>query len=45
MSAQCHGQIHYITPLFVVLSAINVPAILYNQFDPNYPSYIVTLIV
>jgi hypothetical protein len=37
--------LHYTTPLFIVLDAINAPAILYNQSNPNYLSYTMTLIV
>jgi hypothetical protein len=35
----------YITPLFIMLGVINASAILYNQSNFSYPSYIVTLIV
>jgi hypothetical protein len=34
----------YTTPLFIVLDVINAPTILYNQSNPSYPSYTLTLI-
>jgi hypothetical protein len=34
----------YTTPLFIVFGVNNVHVILYNQSNPNYPSYILALI-
>jgi hypothetical protein len=38
-------SLYYTTPLFIVLGGINIPTIIYNQSNPSYSSYIVTLIV